>query len=118
MIVVDPASPVPPTEQIRSQIAALIRAGELSADARLPTVRQLAGDLGVANGTVARAYRELESAGLVRTGRAAGTRVNPGKASGVATLVEAERFAAASLRAGLTLEQAQGVLATVWPKKG
>ncbi len=116
MIVLDPKSPVPPTEQIRSQLAALIRAGELASDTRLPTVRQLAGDLGVANGTVARAYRELEASGLVRTGRAAGTRVNPGQASGEATLPEAERFADAARRAGLTLEQAQGVLATVWPK--
>lgn len=116
MISLDPASPVPPTEQIRSQMAALIHAGELAADARLPSVRQLAADLGVANGTVARAYRELETSGLVRTGRAAGTRVNPGWATGEAALPEASRFAAAAKRAGLTLEQAQGLLGTTWQR--
>jgi DNA-binding transcriptional regulator YhcF (GntR family) len=64
---VDPASPVPPYEQIRSQVSNMIAAGVLPRDARLPTIRQLAGDLGLAGGTVARAYRELEDEGLVVT---------------------------------------------------
>ena len=34
---------------------------------RLPTVRELAGQLGLAVNTVARAYRELESAGVLET---------------------------------------------------
>ncbi|MEZ5214395.1 MAG: GntR family transcriptional regulator [Microbacterium sp.] len=57
MIVIDPASPVPPFEQLRSQIVAEIAADELVPGERLPTVRRLAEDLGVAPGTVARAYR-------------------------------------------------------------
>jgi GntR family transcriptional regulator len=72
---VDVASPVPPYEQIRLQLAELIRHGVLPVGDRLPTVRQLAGDLGLAVGTVARAYRELELAGLVLSRRGAGTRV-------------------------------------------
>jgi DNA-binding transcriptional regulator YhcF (GntR family) len=72
---VDTASPVPPFEQIRAQLAGLIRAGRLADGERLPPVRQLAADLGLATGTVARAYRELEAADLVRTRRGAGTRV-------------------------------------------
>ncbi|MEV4416004.1 GntR family transcriptional regulator [Catellatospora sp. NPDC049609] len=71
----DPRSAVPPFEQVRQQIAELIRIGVLRPDERLPSVRQLAGDLGLAAGTVARAYQELEAAGLVTTGRGAGTRV-------------------------------------------
>jgi DNA-binding transcriptional regulator YhcF (GntR family) len=71
----EPASAVPPYEQVRHQIADLIRHGMLPADSKLPPVRQLAADLGVANGTVARAYQELEASGLVVTRRAAGTRV-------------------------------------------
>jgi GntR family transcriptional regulator len=71
----DTQSAVPPYEQIRHQIADLIRHGTLPAGSRLPPVRQLAADLGVANGTVARAYQELEATGLVITRRAAGTRV-------------------------------------------
>lgn len=114
MITLDPGAPTPPAEQIRSQIAALIQTGELAADARLPTVRQLAADLRVAPGTVARAYSQLEADGLVRTGRAAGTRVNPGRATGTDALAEARAFVRAARRAGLTLGEAQGVLATTW----
>ena len=72
---VDTTSQVPPYEQIRAQLAALIRTGQLVESERLPTVRQLAADLGLAPGTVARAYRELEAAELIRTRRGAGTRV-------------------------------------------
>ncbi|CAM5652084.1 MULTISPECIES: GntR family transcriptional regulator [Streptomyces] len=72
---VDTTSQVPPYEQIRAQLAALIRTGRLAEGDRLPTVRQLATDLGLAPGTVARAYRELEAAHLIRTRRGAGTRV-------------------------------------------
>lgn len=64
---------MPPYEQVRSQIAADIESGRLRPAARLPTVRQLAGDLGIAVNTVARAYRELELAGLVETRGRQGT---------------------------------------------
>ncbi|NUT20277.1 MAG: GntR family transcriptional regulator [Hamadaea sp.] len=65
--------PVPPYEQIRAQIAELIAIGTLPAGHRLPSIRQLAADLGVATGTVARAYQEMEIAGLVRTRGSGGT---------------------------------------------
>jgi GntR family transcriptional regulator len=74
-LTVDPADPVPPYEQVRRQLHDLITAGALAEDDRLPPVRQLAGDLGLAPGTVARAYKELEQAGLLATRRGAGTRV-------------------------------------------
>ncbi|MFE1798143.1 GntR family transcriptional regulator [Streptomyces sp. NPDC059517] len=74
---VDTTGQVPPYEQIRAQLAALIRTGRLAEGERLPTVRQLATDLGLAPGTVARAYRELEAAELIRTRRGAGTKVAP-----------------------------------------
>jgi DNA-binding transcriptional regulator YhcF (GntR family) len=73
IIEVDPASPVPPYEQLRGQIATMIESGMLSSGHRLPSVRQLASDLGLANGTVARAYRELEAAELVATAGRNGT---------------------------------------------
>ena len=60
IVAIDPDSLIPPYEQLRAQIAELVAAGTLEAGARLPAVRQLAADLGVAPGTVARAYRELE----------------------------------------------------------
>jgi GntR family transcriptional regulator len=62
---VDLGSPVPPYEQLRMQVARLVTAGALLDGTRLPSVRQLARDLGIAPGTVARAYRELEDEGVV-----------------------------------------------------
>lgn len=76
-ITLDPASTTPPYEQVRRQLAELIETGQLPEGTRLPPVRQLAGDLELAPGTVARAYSELESAGLVETRRGGGTIVAP-----------------------------------------
>lgn len=72
---IDLDRPVPPYEQLRAQIAGLIEAGELPPGSRLASVRQLAGDLGLAPGTVARAYSELEAAGTLVTRRRGGTYV-------------------------------------------
>ncbi|RAM35985.1 GntR family transcriptional regulator [Arthrobacter globiformis] len=72
-ISVDLGSPTPPYEQIRLQVSALIAAGGLTAGTRLPAVRSLAADLGLAAGTVARAYKELEQSGLIETRRRNGT---------------------------------------------
>lgn len=72
-ITVDLKSAVPPFEQVRSQLASLITSGVLEPGARLPSVRDLAVDLGLAVGTVARAYRELEALGLVVSRRRTGT---------------------------------------------
>jgi DNA-binding transcriptional regulator YhcF (GntR family) len=73
LLVLDPGSSVPPYEQVRSQIAAAIESGALRSAAQLPTVRRLAGDLGIAVNTVARAYRELELAGLAESRGRQGT---------------------------------------------
>jgi GntR family transcriptional regulator len=64
---IEPEGHIPPYEQIRSQIATMAASGVLPAGARLPAIRQLASDLGLASGTVARAYRELEQAGVIAT---------------------------------------------------
>lgn len=65
IVELDPDSHVPPYEQIRAQIATMIGSGVLPAGAHLPSIRQLAADLGLAVNTVARSYRELETEGLV-----------------------------------------------------
>jgi GntR family transcriptional regulator len=70
---VDLGSPVPVYEQVRSQVAGLVAVGELVAGDRLPASRTLAHDLGIAVGTVQRAYRELEQAGVVVSRRRTGT---------------------------------------------
>ena len=89
-IVIDADSAVPPYEQVRSRIAELAAAGALAAGAQLPPVRRLATDLGLAANTVARAYRELEQAGLVETRGRAGTVIT---ARAARTPAEAQRAA-------------------------
>ena len=73
---IDPNSTVPPFEQVRVALLDQITTGRLAAGAKLPTVRQLATDLGVAANTVARAYRELEAEALIETRGRNGTFVN------------------------------------------
>lgn len=85
LITVDLRDATPPYEQIRTQVASLIAVGQLANGSRLPTVRALAGDLGVATGTVARAYKELESAGLIESRRRLGTIVTHSSASATET---------------------------------
>jgi DNA-binding transcriptional regulator YhcF (GntR family) len=78
LVAVDTASSVPPYEQLRDQLERLITSGQMPAGHRLPAIRQLAADLSVAPGTVARAYQELERTGLVRSRRPQGTFVQAG----------------------------------------
>jgi DNA-binding transcriptional regulator YhcF (GntR family) len=72
-IAVDTASGVAPWRQVHDQIAALAATAVLPPGRQLPTIRQLARDLGLSPGTVARAYRELEVAGVLHTARRHGT---------------------------------------------
>ena len=101
----------PPYEQVRRQIADLIEAGSLPAGSRLPPVRQLASDLRLAPGTVARAYSALESAGLVQTRRGGGTivahRLDPTPGQRRAMLTQHARdYATAARRLGFDADQA------------
>jgi DNA-binding transcriptional regulator YhcF (GntR family) len=89
-IVIDHDSPLPPYEQVRLRIAELAATGALAAGHRLPPVRALATQLGLAVNTVARSYRELEQAGLVETRGRAGTVIT---ARAAATPAEAQRAA-------------------------
>lgn len=108
---IDPASPVPPFEQVRSQVAARIADGTLVVGTRLPTVRALADDLGLAVNTVARAYRELEAAGLVETRGRAGTVVSPaGDRLAERLQVAAQQFAHVAHELGVPTEQAVAVV--------
>ena len=75
IVAIDTASPTPPFEQLRRAIRALVATGSLPVGSRLPTVRQLAADLGVAPGTVQRAFRELEIEGVIETRGRHGTHV-------------------------------------------
>jgi len=76
MLTIDPRSATPPFEQLRVQLREQVRSGELAAGTRLPTVRRLAEDLGIAPNTVARTYRELEADGYIETRGRNGTVVS------------------------------------------
>ena len=96
-LTVDPSSGVPPFEQVRDAIREQVDGRTLEAGSRLPPVRALADDLGLAPGTVARAYKELEALGVVETRGRAGTFVT---GSGVErSLREAASSYVASVRA-------------------
>jgi DNA-binding transcriptional regulator YhcF (GntR family) len=108
MIVIDADSFVPPFEQVRSQIAAQALDGTLVVGTRLPTVRRLADDLGLAVNTVARAYRELEEAGIVETRGRGGTVVTAGgDQTRARAQAEAQRYA--DLIRKLGLDPAEGL---------
>ena len=67
------ASGVPFYRQVVDQISALVRSGQLEANARMPSVRELAAELMVSLITVRRAYADLEAAGLVSRRQGQGT---------------------------------------------
>ena len=67
LLIVDPSIPLPVYEQLREQIVRMVAAGTLEPGHRLPTIRQLAADLGLAKGTVAKAYEMLESDAVIAT---------------------------------------------------
>lgn len=64
---IDEGSSAPPYEQLRRQVIERVRTGDLVPGDKLPTVRGLAGELGLAAATVARAYRELEQDDVIET---------------------------------------------------
>jgi DNA-binding transcriptional regulator YhcF (GntR family) len=117
----DPASAVPAYEQIRAQVEVLVRSGHLRPATPLPTIRQLAHDLGIAPGTVQRAYRELEAGGLVETRRRGGTVVIEPLAHR-ASRTERDRRLAAAARdlvaaarsLGVDLDSAEAALRGQW----
>jgi DNA-binding transcriptional regulator YhcF (GntR family) len=107
----------PPTDQIRDQIRGLISAGQLAADERLPSVRQLANDLGVAPGTVAKAYKTLETEGYLTARTGGGTRVSRSATTTPRQVLEAaRRLAATGAQAGTDLDDAIRILRAVWPE--
>ncbi len=87
MMKIETASFVPIYEQIKKDIKSRISLGTLRPNESLPSIRDLAGELVVNPNTVARAYRDLENEGFIRTRK--------GKASFVAesssSLVEKEK---------------------------
>ncbi|MGO2539923.1 GntR family transcriptional regulator [Specibacter sp. AOP5-B1-6] len=103
----DTGSTVPPFEQVRLRVLDLASSGELAVGTKLPSVRALATDLGVAANTVARAYRELEQAGIVVTAGRSGTAIASGGDKIAAQVAAAaDSFAAVVRELGVPQAQA------------
>lgn len=104
-----------PSREIYLQLRGLIVSGMLAANERLPTVRQTAADLGVAPGTVAKAYKLLEQEGLVVSRTAAGTRVAESAAVLPHSVLKRIReLTDEALRAGTGLDDVVSVLRAQW----
>jgi DNA-binding transcriptional regulator YhcF (GntR family) len=106
-IAIDSHSSTPPFEQLRSQVIAAVRSGELAHDTRLPTVRALAAELGLATNTVARAYRELERDSVIETRGRFGSFIAPnGDAAERHAESAADAFAARIEQLGVNRDEA------------
>lgn len=111
IVSLDPESHLPPYAQVRSQLAGKISQGTLPVGTKLPTVRALAADLGIAPNTIAKPYRELEEAGLIETRGRAGTFVAAGGDQGrLRAQQEAARYAATAHALGLSTDEALDIV--------
>lgn len=105
----------PPADQIREQIGGLIAAGRMGAGEKLPSVRQLARDLGVAPGTVAKAYRALETDGHVEARAGGSTRVSAKISTTSRPVLDAaRRLSDVSASEGVSLDETIRLLRGVW----
>lgn len=92
-----------PYEQVRAQISEQVRSGVLPVGYKLPTVRGLAEELGLAANTVAKAYRALESDGVIETRGRNGTFVAAaGSAAEREAASAAQAYAERARRLGLS----------------
>ena len=113
---VDATSPVPVYEQLRAQISTMVASGTLAPGTQLPTIRQLATDLGLAKGTVNKAYDELFRSGIAISDGRRGTRIAPSAAPRPRKLPDAElseaaeRFAVAVHQLGVADREAKAAV--------
>jgi DNA-binding transcriptional regulator YhcF (GntR family) len=103
---VDQHAAKPLFDQLRTQIIDGIRDGKLPPGTRLPTVRELAGQMSLAVNTVARAYRELESAGILETRGRFGTFVARVDPADTAMATAAHTFVSAARALGVDKDDA------------
>lgn len=124
MLRVDSSLPLPVYEQIREQVVRMVTAGTLTPGTRMPTIRQLASDLKLAKGTVAKAYALLEESAVLETRGHRGsfvlpppsgqTTVDPQTRSTLADV--AENYVVAAKQLGVDLESAVAELERGWKR--
>lgn len=100
---VDSADKMAPYLQVRQQILVAIAKGKLKAGTKLPSVRALAEQLGLAVNTAAKVYKELEASGAVVTRGRHGTIVQATDDEGsIAVADAASELAAVATRWGIS----------------
>lgn len=102
---VNTKSGVPIYVQLVDQVRHAIEVGSLVAGERLPTVRALAGDLGVAPNTVVKAYGELQREGFIESRPGVGTVV----AAGAGEMSRGRQVEALYERLGLLVRDSAGL---------
>jgi GntR family transcriptional regulator len=98
LVSVDAADATPIYAQVERGLRAAIAAGRLKPGDQLPTVRELAVELGVNANTIARVYSELERNGVFETRRGVGTFVKAGRAEARPASEHARRLKAFATR--------------------
>ena len=123
-ISLSPTSGVPFYRQIVDQFRVLIYSGTIEADARLPSVRELARDLLVSIITVRRAYADLEAEGLIVQVQGQGTFVTRRRGTTAPTTARAEARTRAAeaicqaLQLGVTAEELEELMEKLVAGKG
>ncbi|MDT2612942.1 GntR family transcriptional regulator [Enterococcus dongliensis] len=74
---INPHSEEPIYLQLRKQIIIGIAKGELNPNEQLPTVRQIADEIGINSMTVSKGYQQLKEEGYILTDRRKGTVIAP-----------------------------------------
>lgn len=124
MLRVDTTLPLPVYEQIREQVVRMVLAGTIEPGTRLPTIRQLANDLSLAKGTVAKAYALLEEAQILETrGHRGSFILAPPQEQPVEDLdlgseltSSAEAYVIAAKQLGVDLDSAERKLRKMWDR--
>ncbi|WP_225845818.1 GntR family transcriptional regulator [Streptomyces sp. HPF1205] len=109
-ITIDPDAATAPYEQLRARIAEEARTGRLPVGYKLPTVRGLAEQLGLAANTVAKAYRALETDGVIETRGRHGTYVAAGDARAREVAAAATAYVDRTRRLGLDRDAARAAV--------
>lgn len=114
LVSIDTNAAEPPYEQVRRQIAEGAATGSLNAGHKLPPVRQLAAELGLAVNTVAKAYKALESDGVIETHGRGGTLIATRKIGDAQANVAASTYVRTARRQGLSVDEATRLVEQHW----
>lgn len=114
LVMIDSTGAEPPYEQVRRQIAEGAATGALKPGHRLPPVRQLAAELGLAVNTVAKAYKALEADDVIETHGRGGTLIATRRIGDAEAERAAETYARIARRQGLSIDESIRLVEKYW----